>query len=507
MMPRSQKMSILIVDDNKDNVDLMSQILEDHYAIIKAYSGPDCIEKAASEKPNLILLDVNMPKMDGYDTLRCLKMDEATRDIPVIFASAYYTESPMVVKGLQQGAFDYLAKPIDEEVLLAKVQVVQRIKHAEGTLLRRQKMEALGQLTGGIVHDYNNTLGIIVGYSELMAEVIDESSELKEYIQEISHAGMRGARLTQKLLDFSRQKTSDITVLNINDLLLEGRDMLDKTLTARIQMSFDLVEGLWPVCLDKYELEDAILNMSINAMHAIDGNGQLVVKTENLTLAEADAELEDLVAGDYVAVTITDSGRGMDAYTKERIFEPFYSTKGEEGTGLGLSQVYGFVQRSKGRVTVHSKPREGTCFTLYFPRYTESSHSDESGGLEELDDLSGTETILLVDDEAALLRMATKFLTRKGYKVLEAEGARQALDILGKEPVDLIVSDIIMPDMSGYQLASIVQERYPDIKIQLTSGFHETRGIDMVNEDLREALLRKPYRSKDLLKKIRALLG
>jgi len=379
-------------------------------------------------------------------------------------------------------------------------------KQQEDKLRRSQKMDALGKLTGGIAHDYNNLLGIIMGYAELLNGQLGDNPKLAKYARDIEHAAERGSKLTKKLLAFSRRKITDASLLNINQLLLEQQLMLEKTLTARISLKFDLTENLWPVWLDSGDLEDAIINMSINASHAINGNGQLSFRTSNEQLNTADAQPLHMEAGNYVLLSITDSGSGMDDATREYIFDPFFSTKGEQGTGLGLSQVYGFVKRSGGEIKVYSEPGQGSRFALYFPR----SHKTgiETGSVICLDNenLAGNETLLVVDDEDALVRLAKEILDAHGYRVLTASDGEQALEVLKKESIDLVISDVIMPNMDGYQLAEQIQKNYPHIKIQMASGFADGRHEHMINNKLHLNLLHKPYTSNTLLAHVRSLL-
>ena len=250
-------------------------------------------------------------------------------------------------------------------------------KNQSEQLRRSQKMEALGKLTGGVAHDYNNILAVILGYSELLESSLQEQSKLASYAHNITHASKRGAALTKKLLDFSKYKSSKTEKLDINKLLLEERNMLERTLTSRIQLSYKLTDNLWPAWLDSGDLEDTILNLSINAMHAIEMGGQITFATANEHINESDARALQLEKGNYVSLSVTDTGCGMDEETKDRIFEPFFTTKGENGTGLGLSQVYGFVKRSGGTIVVDSSPGHGTHITLYFPSFCESDVKDK----------------------------------------------------------------------------------------------------------------------------------
>ncbi|MDH3326293.1 MAG: PAS domain S-box protein [Gammaproteobacteria bacterium] len=391
--------------------------------------------------------------------------------------------------------------------IIGIVQDITARKLSDETIRRTQKMDALGKLTGGIAHDYNNMLGVIQGYAELLESMLSDEPKLAKYAHEIYQAGGRGAKLTKKLLAFSQQKSSSNEMIDLNNQLKDAQHMLEKTLTARIKLKLDLTDNLWPIWLDGDDLLDAIINMCINAMHAINGNGQLTIQTLNESIDTITAHELQLAPGDYVVFSITDTGCGMDETTRDRIFEPFYSTKGNLGTGLGLSQVYGFIERSNGAIKVYSEPGQGTQFKLYFTRHLAHDSISITGPIAASPSYRGNETILLVDDEPALLSLTSEILRGQGYHVICAERAKKALEILEKEPVDVLLSDVIMPDMDGYQLANIVREKYPAIKIQLASGFTDDRHNNMTNNSLCQNMLHKPYVSKKLLKQIRTLLN
>lgn len=382
-------------------------------------------------------------------------------------------------------------------------------KKQEEQLRRAQKMDAIGQLTGGVAHDFNNMLGVILGYGELLKKRISEDDPKQlRYLDEIIRAGERGSILTDKLLSFSRNKQTETARTNINDSLNKNRDLLAKTLTPRVEMRYVQTEKLWDVMLDEGDLQDAIVNMCINAMHAMPEGGYLILATDNVTLSMLDASKYDLEPGGYVQLVISDTGTGMDEMTRQRIFEPFYSTKEDKGTGLGMSQVYGFVKRSEGTIKVESESGYGTQITLLFPHLI-----DEKTVQNELVDntnqninLRGSETILVVDDEPAMLGFTVDALKSFDYHVLCAEGGEQALKILKAEPVDLVISDVIMPGMDGYAMSDIIQKRYPGIKIQIISGFIDEKRLNTINNQLHESLLYKPYTPDTLLIKIRQLL-
>lgn len=387
----------------------------------------------------------------------------------------------------------------------------QKQAEEEKELLQRElqelhKMEALGKLTGGIAHEYNNMLAITIGFATLLKDAVVGQPKLIKYANEIIRAGDRGATLTSKLLTFSRQNIPEADSLNLNALLQKQHHMLEKTLTVRIKLVFNLQENLWRVWLDDGDVEDVILNMGINAMHAIEGNGQLTIQTLNQKLNQVDAESLNITPGDYVLLSFTDTGCGIDREIKEKIFDPFFTTKGELGTGLGLSMVYGFVQNSGGAIKVYSEKGEGAQFTLYFPRYHGSDSTQQSKEEDHpKEDFIGNKTILVVDDEPALLHLTREILGSHEFNVLCAESAKEALNILEHESIDILLSDIIMPEMDGYQLAAIVKEKYPDIKIQLASGFTDDRNIGIVDDGLRKNLLNKPFNSQVLLQRIREL--
>ncbi|MCP4272137.1 MAG: response regulator [Gammaproteobacteria bacterium] len=377
----------------------------------------------------------------------------------------------------------------------------------QGELLKRsQKMEALGKLTGGIAHDYNNMLAVIIGFSQLIEYSPKENPKIRKYAKEIKKAGNRGAKLTSKLLAFSRTQAAEPRNTNISDLITADLHMLEKTLTARIQLQLELNNELWSVWIDQDDLQDAILNICINAMHAIDGNGTIAIKTDNVNIDQEQANKISVNEGDYVFIQISDSGMGMNADVVAHIFDPFFSTKGESGSGLGLSQVYGFVKRSEGAIMVDSEPGKGSVFNIYFPRNYRASSAHAIEDMKQSSKLKGTESILIVDDEQALLSITEEILGQAGYKIVTAISAEKALEILQNNTFNLLFSDVIMPGMSGYELAREARKKYPEMKIQLTSGYDHNSQGDAEHTLLKNKTLYKPYGDVKLLKTIRNVL-
>jgi PAS domain S-box-containing protein len=390
--------------------------------------------------------------------------------------------------------------------VVGTVSNISEEKEHEEHMRRAQKMEAMGKLTGGIAHDYNNMLGVILGYAELLQMQVSANPKQSMYVESILRAAERAKKLTNSLLKFSRRKETEAEAVDINALLKEDEDMLSKTLTARVELQLDLSLPLWPVYVDSGDLEDVILNMAINAMHAMTNGGVLTISTTNVTLGLNEAKVMGLQEGDYVCLALSDTGIGMDEETVERIFDPFFSTKGEQGTGLGLSQVYGFMQRSQGGIRVISEPGAGARFMLYFPRYHISAILSDRLPDDANRDYSGNETILVVDDEYALRSLAEEILSLQGYKVLQAQDASNALQLLKTHHVDLVLSDVIMPGINGYELARQIRENYPAIKIQMVSGFNSVEREVEIDQELQKGQLSKPFNAVEMLKRIRHLL-
>jgi nitrogen-specific signal transduction histidine kinase len=384
----------------------------------------------------------------------------------------------------------------------------QRLKYEE-QLLQNQKMTAINQMVGGISHDFNNLLGIILGYGELLELELGGDEKLSRYAHQINMAGKRGTKLTSKLLSLTRQKNIETEHCNINILLQDEEELLKKSLTSKIELNLQLKDDLWPVLINKSDFEDVILNLCVNAMHAMHEGQQdfrITISTEHFQIKDNELNEYDLDSGDYVKITVSDNGIGMDNETKSRIFEPFFTTR-DTGHGLGLSQVYSFAKQSNGGVFVHSTEGQGTTFEVLIPRNLDINDSAKSlDSLSEID-AKGHETILVVDDESALRELSANILSLEGYRIFQAENGIEALAILERENIDLVLSDIIMPIMDGNILAAKIRQLYPNIKIQLVSGYIKPDDLPKDNKDLYDNLLNKPVSASDLLQNIRLLLN
>ncbi len=371
-----------------------------------------------------------------------------------------------------------------------------------------QRMDALGQLTGGIAHDFNNLLTIIIGNHELFEEKPD-GAEGRELVRRANEAAQMGARLTSRLLSFSRQRKLAPTIIKLNEQILNMMDLLRRSLGETIVLTTSLDADLWTVRADPSEIENAVLNLAINARDAMSRGGRLLIETRNVDLAtEQDLSEYGLVPGEYVRLMVSDTGCGMPPEVVARAFEPFFTTKGTgQGTGLGLSSIYGFAKQSGGNATIHSELGHGTAVNLYLPRLA----SHESRLTPEVADyapVSAGEIVLVVEDNAQLRTLTLDRLKRLGYRVIEADGGPAALAVIeAGTSIDLIFSDVVMPGgITGYELAARARERIPGMKVLLTSGYDAERAAEQDTTGSNVRVLRKPYRQTDLARALRDAL-
>ncbi len=393
---------------------------------------------------------------------------------------------------------------------LAVIRDVSRELAQEQALRHVQRMEALGQLTGGIAHDFNNLLTIITGNLELLDLDIEDKAQ-HDLLKRANDAALMGARLTDRLLTFARRRPLDAVPINLNDQLLGMMDLLRRTLGATINLASSLAPDLWTVRSDVSEIENAVLNLAINARDAMPYGGQLLIETSNLVVDDPPVSEElGLALGDYVRLSVSDTGHGIEPQLLTRVFEPFFTTKESgRGTGLGLSVIYGFAKQSGGRLTIYSEPGQGTTVNLYLPRAEAGrvTHPYEKGAVEP--DTASGEIVLVVEDQTPVREVTMKRLAKLGYRVREAESAIEAKALLeAGEKVDLVFSDIVMPGgMTGFDLADWIHSNHPEIPILLTSGFAENIAQGLAKEQKTLTVLRKPYSGEDLASAIRAALN
>jgi PAS domain S-box-containing protein len=383
------------------------------------------------------------------------------------------------------------------------------LQNAEGQLRQALKMEAIGNLTGGLAHDFNNLLSVVIGNLDLLREELTKGSGLDELANEALMAALRGAELTRRLLAFARRQPLQPKVVDVNELIEGVSKLLVRTLGTNVEISLKPTTGAWPVVVDPVQLEACLVNLAANARDAMPKGGRLLISTGNRRLDEDYATMHPgLVAGEYTLIEVTDTGTGMPKDVIDKIFEPFFTTKTEgKGTGLGLSMVFGFMKQSNGHINVYSEPDVGTTFRLYLPRAV--TEAEMAVANEPANFALGTEeTILAVEDNPRLRALVVKQLKQLGYHCLEAEDGPSALKILESNEVDLLFTDVIMPGgMSGYDLGRTARTRWPHIRVLLTSGFPEEKINGNGQPPWNMRLLLKPYRKEDLALMLREVLA
>ena len=381
----------------------------------------------------------------------------------------------------------------------------------EQQLQQSQKMEAVGRLAGGIAHDFNNLLMVISGYSEFLLDRLGPDPALRGPAQEIAGASQRASSLTRQLLAFSRKQMLAPKILDLNEVVTENLKLLTRVIGEDIDLVMVPAAVLGSVRADAGQIDQVIMNLAVNARDAMPTGGKLTIETSNVSLDEEYARFRaPLRPGDYVMLSISDTGQGMDSETQSHIFEPFFTTKGTKGTGLGLSTVYGIVKQSGGYIWVSSEAGKGTTFKIYFPRVAERAEtvaqvvSSEEAVLTE----PGTETILLAEDEANLRYLARQFLEKQGYKVIEAADGAAAMQIAVAHEgvIHLLLTDVIMPGMNGRELAQRISEIRPQTKVLYMSGYTENVIGHDGTLDAGVSLLQKPFTLRDLKSKVREVL-
>jgi two-component system cell cycle sensor histidine kinase/response regulator CckA len=381
-------------------------------------------------------------------------------------------------------------------------------KSLERQLLQSQKMEAIGQLSAGIAHDFNNLLSVIIGYSEVLEEQLAGNEPLLKNCQQVKKAGNRAATLTRQLLAFSRQQILEPKVMNLNAAVLDSEKILRVLLGDGVEYSSALDASLGSVKADQGQIEQVIMNLVVNARDAMPQGGRMAIETANVELDEDYARTHPPVqAGPFIVLSVTDTGIGMDAETQTRIFDPFFTTKEVgKGTGLGLSTVYGVVKQSGGHIWVYSEVGHGTTFKIYLPRVDEAPRV-EKPKTDAGKTFRGAETILVVDDEEALRELTCSLLSDSGYTVLEAKNANNALEIARdrREPIHLLLTDVVMPGMNGQALAHKLAVSRPEMKVVYMSGY--TGFTHLGTLDSEAVFVHKPITREALLRKVHDVLA
>jgi len=541
---------ILVVDDSDAGRYFKAHVLrKQHYDVIEAADGMAARQQCRDHAPDLVLLDVRLPDADGAEL--CHEIKSNFPGIVVLQTSAAVTTAQDRAVALQGGADAFLIEPIEPEELLASVQALLRLRgaelevrqmndrleslvaertrelaeanrrleiesqerrKAEEVLWHTQKLEVIGQLTGGIAHDFNNLLAVIVGSVEIVRAALQADAEVPRgrmlrILGTTEKATDRAAKLTRQLLAFARRGSLRAEIVNLDELIVAAEPFLRRALGETVALKVSFVPDLWASKIDPVQFEAAMLNLIVNAADAIESDGEVTISTSNVTLDAGAASKVRMTAGDYVCVDVTDTGGGMLQEVAARAFEPFFTTKAVgKGTGLGLSQVYGFVKQSGGHVTLDTEPGRGTTFRLYLPRSSALQLAPEVQTAATGPAPTGTETVLVVEDNSEVLQLAIATIGDLGYRVLSACDGSQALAIIEHgEHVDLLFSDVVLPGgINGFDLVRRARDKRHGLKALVTSGYANVQRPDSDLPDV--PLLPKPYRRAELALGIRHAL-
>jgi signal transduction histidine kinase len=525
----------------------------------------EALELLDHQRMDVVISDILMPRMDGYRLCHEIRKSDRLRNLPTIIYSSTYTSPSDVKLALDVGADKYLNKPASVEIIIAALheviarpratpcagalpevevlkeyskrlvdkleeknialeqtntelnatrdQLVQRLAEGhrlEAQFIEAQKMEVIGQLAGGVAHDFNNILAVIIGYSDLMLPELASDSVLLKYTEEIRHASDRAAGLTRQLLVFSRKQTVQPVVLDLNDVVKDLNKILQRLIDEHIEMTIVPGKKTGRIKADSGYVGQVLMNLVVNARDAMPNGGKLTVTTGNVTLDESYTRAhKDAIPGDYVMMSVSDTGTGMTEEVKKRLFEAFFTTKPlGKGTGLGLATCQTIVQQCGGHIEVQSELGKGTTFKIYFPRVEQpldvAAKPIQTGPLPR-----GTETLLVVEDDPSLRHLSYGVLEAQGYEVLTAANGQDALHVARDHkgsPISLVVTDVIMPVMSGKVMAEWLKTTYPDLKILFTSGYTDDAITKPGMMEAGVEFLSKPYTPAMLARRVRAML-
>jgi PAS domain S-box-containing protein len=388
---------------------------------------------------------------------------------------------------------------LNEELESRVLHAVTERERSEAALRQSQKLEAVGQLTGGVAHDFNNLLTVIKTYSEFMLEQIEDGSSLRADAIEIQKAAGRAAALTRQLLAFSRKQVLDTRSIDVNEIVREMEPMRRRLIGEHIRVELHLASSLGAVKADAGQLEQVVLNLAVNARDAMPEGGSLTIETSEVTLTETMRGGHGVIPGPYISLAVRDTGCGMDRATRARVFEPFFTTKEQgRGTGLGLSTVYGIVKQSEGYIWCDSTEGEGTTFTVLLPHVPAEAHAAEQPPESAPDRGSGV--VLITEDEDTIRALSRRILEREGYTVIEARDGREAIRVAAGYPsrIDLLITDMVMPNLGGSELFAHLRLLRPDLRVLFVSGYTDEDLIRRGLEDAGSAFLQKPFTAKAL---------
>ncbi len=509
-------LNILIVEDSADDAALVVKELQKNgfdFKWKRVETEADYRANLNSEI-NVILSDFSLPQ---FSTMRALGLlQESKLDIPFIVVSGTIGEE-RAVESMKAGATDYVLKdkldrlgPVVKRAL-REIQERTERKRAEAQFIEAQKMEVIGQLASGVAHDFNNILSVIIGYGDLMMPELDAEGLPHKCAGEIRQAADRAVALTRQLLIFSRKQTVQTVVLDLDSVVKDLDKMLHRLIDENVELAIVPGKQAGRIKADSGQLGQVLMNLVVNARDAMPNGGKLTIETGNVTLDDNFVRSHaGTAAGDYVMLAVTDTGTGMTAEVKAHLFDAFFTTKPKgKGTGLGLATCQTIVKQCDGYIEVQSELGEGTTFKIYFPRVEQPLDTLVQTAKVKKLLVRGMETLLLVEDERSVRHLACSILQSQGYNVLSANNGKEGLRMARECKaglIQLVITDVIMPQMSGKVMAEWLKEVYPDLKILFTSGYTDDAIVEQGVLEPGIAFLPKPYTPAALAHKVRELL-
>ncbi len=512
---------VLLADDSENDVLIVLHSLRKagYEPVYERVWTPNAMQGALQKQAwDMVISDYEMPGFGGFEALELVKA--SGQDIPFILVSAVVSEETAVA-AMKAGAHDFimkrklarLAPAIERELREAQTRAAKKaaeaaLRESEEQLRQAQKLEAVARLAAGVAHDFNNILTAIGGHSEMLLRQLQVGDSKRKNAEQIEKCASMAAALTRQLLTFSHKQAIEPKVLKLNDVIQNVQKMLQRLIGEDIEFSTKLDPVAGHIKADPGQIEQVVMNLTVNARDAMPNGGKVLVSTANLTLDRTVSARSGLTPGKYVVLAVTDTGTGMTEEVKAHIFEPFFTTKPlGKGTGLGLATCFGIVKQSSGHIEVDTKVGKGTTFKVYFPQV--DAPMDPVAVEKPVTEVAGgTETLLLAEDEAIVRELAVTSLRERGYTVIEARNGAEALRLAHEHhgKVDLILTDVVMPVMGGREMADAVRESYPGIKILFTSGYSDE--VIVSHGVLRKGInfIQKPYRGDNLARRVREVL-
>ncbi len=503
---------VLLVEDNDDDAALVERtIRKSGWNIeLRRVETAASFQAAINEHPwDVVLSDFHLPSFDAFSALRIAQASKS--DAPFIIVSGTVGEDSAVA-AMKAGAHDYVMKSNLTRLVPAVEREIQEAanrrerRSLEVQLRQAQKLDAIGQLAGGVAHDFNNLLTVILSYGTLLINDLAPDDPKREDLNQIIECGRRAAELTRQLLTFGRRQVFEMKQVELNATLTNIVKMLRRLLPESIEFSVQPGHGIWPINGDAGGLEQVIVNLVVNARDAMPSGGKISVTTLNFEVSTLDSARIGAKPGDYVMLAVADTGIGMSAETQARIFEPFFTTKeAGKGTGLGLATVHGIVRQLGGAISIDSELGKGTTFRVYLPKATQSSKATEAPSMA-LRPTTGTERVLVVEDEPGLRAMTCRVLRSAGYRVADASKPSLALKAAENEGFDVVITDVVLPEMNGRELVTRLRALKPTLRVLYMSGYPGGALTAQQLADDGVPFMPKPFTPDVLLQKVREAL-